>query len=203
MKANERYWRWASLSNEQHPVTLLGNKISDAEYQQRKRNILKAFEEGDGMDQILLTDMQLVLPNDMLMKVDLMSMANSLEVRVPFLDHDVVDFVFSLPPEFKIDRFHRKKILRDAFREQLPDELYDRPKQGFEVPLLSWFRKELKDKIMNEWLNEEFIAQQGIFDPKVINNLKKKLFSLKPADIHAQVWSIIVFQHWYQKYHSQ
>ncbi|MFP4287678.1 MAG: asparagine synthase (glutamine-hydrolyzing) [Bacteroidales bacterium] len=203
MKANERYWRWASLSNEQHPVALLRKRSSDTEYQQRKNSILKAFEVGEGLEQILLTDMQLVLPNDMLTKVDLMSMANSLEVRVPFLDHDVVDFVFSLPTEYKIDRFQRKKMLRDAFREELPTELYDRPKQGFEVPLLPWFRKELKDKIMNEWLSEEFIEQQGIFDLKVINNLKKKLFSLKPADIHAQVWSIIVFQQWYKKYHSQ
>lgn len=202
MPANERYWRWASLSTEEHPVALLKNKSSNADYQQRKSTLLKAFQEGEGMDEILLTDMQLVLPNDMLTKVDLMSMTNSLEVRVPFLDHQVVDFVFSLPSEYKIDQNQRKKMLRDAFRDILPVELYDRPKQGFEVPLLSWFRKELKDKIMNEWLHEGFIEQQGIFEPKVINNLKKKLFSLKPADIHAQVWSIIVFQHWYQKYHT-
>ncbi|MFW5757834.1 MAG: asparagine synthase (glutamine-hydrolyzing) [Bacteroidota bacterium] len=203
MESNQRYWRWASLSTEKHAVALLRNKTSDTEYQLRKNSILKNFGKEDGMDQILLTDMQLVLPNDMLTKIDLMSMANSLEVRVPFLDHDVVDFVFSLPSEYKIDRFQRKKMLRDAFRRELPSELYDRPKQGFEVPLLSWLRKELKDKIMNQWLNAEFIEQQGIFNLKVINKMKSNLFSLKPADIHAQVWSIIVFQHWYQKYHEK
>lgn len=84
--------------------------------------------------------MSLLLPNDMLMKVDLMSMANSLEVRVPLLDHRIVDFAFSLPTHFKIDTNEKKKILKDTFRHELPSIIFDRPKHGFEMPLLKWFK---------------------------------------------------------------
>ena len=74
--------------------------------------------------------MRLVLPNDMLTKVDLMSMANSLEVRVPFLDYEVVNFAFSLPDSYKINANGRKRILRDAFRDFLPEALYNRRGYG-------------------------------------------------------------------------
>jgi asparagine synthase (glutamine-hydrolysing) len=78
----------------------------------------------------------MLLPNDMLTKVDSMSMANSLEVRVPFLDHEIVDFAMNLPDSFKINEHSQKRILQDTFRNDLPDELYNRSKKGFEVPLL-------------------------------------------------------------------
>jgi asparagine synthase (glutamine-hydrolysing) len=115
------------------------------EAEKRKSYILRHVK--DTMNSILLSDMELVLVNDMLTKVDLMSMANSLEVRTPFLDYNVVDFAFTLPEQFKIDKHQRKKIVKDAFRSYLPDELYTRNKQGFEVPLLTWFRTELKSTI--------------------------------------------------------
>ncbi len=203
MRDSDRYWRWASFAPENYPSRLLLSHVSEEEYYDRKNELTRFVASDGGINSLLRNDMHLVLPNDMLTKVDMMSMANSLEVRVPFLDHDLVNLVFSMPEAFKIDKHGRKKILRDTFREDLPAELYTRPKQGFEVPLLSWFRKELKDTILKEWLNDELIENQGIFDPKVINNLKKKLFSSNPGEIHAQVWSIAVFQHWYKKFHSQ
>lgn len=199
---SERYWRWASFTEENDPVRLLTNPLNKAEYLERKKQLLTSIHSEGGMNQILQTDMNLVLPNDMLTKVDLMSMANSLEVRVPFLDHDVVNYVFQLPDQFKIDAKGRKKILRDTFRDDLPDELYQRSKQGFEVPLLDWFRGDLKERITDEWLNDDLIREQGIFNMEEINNLKKKLFSANPGEIHAQIWSIAVFQHWYHKYHK-
>ncbi len=195
----QRYWRWAAFSGEDYPSDLLIEPSHEETYEAFKSFLTSHLAEKNDINALLRNDMHLVLPNDMLAKVDMMSMANSLEVRVPFLDHDVVDLVFSLPGNFKIDQKGRKKILKDAFRDWLPPELYHRPKQGFEVPLLSWFQHQLKQPILDEWLDEDFIRAQGIFQPKVINNLKKRLFSSNPADIHAQVWSIVVFQHWYQK----
>ena len=117
------------------------------------------------LEDFLATDMELVLVGDMLVKVDLMSMANSLEVRSPFLDHEVVEFAFSLPTKFKIDKNIQKKIVQDTFRKYLPVELYNRPKHGFEIPLLDWFRKELRSKITGDLLSDTFIAEQNIFDP--------------------------------------
>ena len=115
------------------------------------------------------------------MKVDLMSMANGLEVRVPFLDYEVVNFVFSLPGSFKINNKIRKRILQDTFRDILPRQLYNRPKNGFEVPLLKWFRTEMKSLINDDLLSENFILQQGVFDYLEIDKLKQQLFSSNPG----------------------
>ena len=76
----------------------------------------------------------------------------------------------------------------------------DRPKQGFEVPLLKWFRGSLRGLIENDLLNDRFVMEQGIFDVQAVKDLKKKLFSWNPGDVHAQVWAMIVFQYWWKKY---
>ncbi len=150
------------------------------------------------MNDILLTDTHLVLPNDMLTKVDLMSMANGLEVRTPFLDYELVNFIFSLPEEFKINSKIRKRILQDTFKDVLPAQLYNRPKKGFEVPLIRWFRKEMKSLIMDDLLSKKFIEEQGIFNSNEIEKLKHQLFSSNPGDVHARIWGLIAFQHWWK-----
>jgi asparagine synthase (glutamine-hydrolysing) len=144
--------------------------------------------------------MKLVLANDMLTKVDLMSMANSLEVRVPFLDYEVVNFVFSLPASYKINRSMRKRILQDSFQDILPKELYNRPKKGFEVPLLKWLRTDMKSLIMDDLLSPKLIEEQALFSFSEVENLKKQLFSNSPGDVHARIWGLIVFQWWWKKY---
>ena len=76
----------------------------------------------------------------------------------------------------------------------LPPELYKRPKHGFEVPLLKWFRNELKSLITDDLLSDAFVEEQGIFDVQEVRKLKEKLFSNNPEDIHARIWALIVFQ---------
>lgn len=147
-----------------------------------------------------MTDMNMVLEGDMLTKVDRMSMANSLEVRVPFLDHELVNFAFSLPEEFKICSTHRKRILQDTFRDILPERLYKRPKHGFEVPLKSWFSSDLKNLIDNDLLSRKFIEEQGIFNPDKIDELKFKLNSSNPQESTGNIWGLIVFQYWWKKW---
>lgn len=200
----QRYWHWASFASEAQARRLLNpdfqNQASD--FGGRQQEFLSALTPSAGMNEVLLSDMHLVLPNDMLTKVDLMSMANSLEVRVPFLDFEVVNFLFSLPASHKIDGGMRKKILQDAFREELPPELYNRPKKGFEVPLLQWLRTEMKSEINDDLLSEKLIREQGIFNYAEIKKLKRNLFSLSPGDIHARIWALVVFQHWWKKWIS-
>lgn len=204
LTSKERYWRWAGYASEADAQSLLSTtskeKFVRQEYEIRKQNLLKLIPEKENINDILLTDLMLVLPNDMLAKVDLMSMAHGLEVRVPFLDYKLVNFIFSLPDAFKINGGIRKRILQDSFREILPAELYNRPKKGFEVPLLKWLRGEMKQRILEDLLHDSFIAEQGIFDPSVVKRLKKQLFSKNPGDIHARIWALIVFQFWWKKY---
>lgn len=206
LTAKERYWQWATFVSEKKALDLLSNDFQPEinDYQRDKEAILQFInnenKDENAFNEVLRTDLGLVLPSDMLTKVDLMSMANALEVRCPFLDYRLMDFVSQLPVSMKIDKTIRKKILQDTFRNDLPPELYKRPKHGFEVPLLKWFRTDLKSKIENEWLNDEFIKEQNIFSVKAIQQLKQQLFSNNPADAHASVWGIIVFQYWYKKY---
>jgi asparagine synthase (glutamine-hydrolysing) len=199
----ERYWRWCSFAGEDQATRVLSAKSREimvkGEYDARKKQILKHFSANGDMNELLRTDMDLVLANDMLFKVDMMSMANGLEVRVPFLDHRVVDFAFSLPLSSKIDGKMKKKIVQDAFREVLPPELYNRPKHGFEVPLLKWMRRELRSWV-DEMLDEKLIVEQGIFNFEEIRKIKTKLYSSNPEDSHARVWGLLVFQHWWKKY---
>jgi asparagine synthase (glutamine-hydrolysing) len=200
----QRYWRWAGFATENESLKLFADsaqeKIAQEEFERRKKEILRHIENDHSINSILRTDLELVLPNDMLTKVDLMSMANGLEVRVPFLDFEVVNFISSLPDEFKINKNIRKRILQDAFRDFLPTELYNRPKKGFEVPLLKWFRKEMKSTITDDLLSRERIESQGIFNYSQIDQLKRQLFSRNPGDVHARIWGLIVFQWWMRKY---
>ena len=200
----ERYWQWATLASGFEAMAVLHpetkEKVSVEEFKQRKKDILVHFNGEASLNDVLYTDMHMVLTNDMLTKVDSMSMANSLEVRVPFLDHNVVNYAFSLPEESKINGQMKKRILQDAFRDILPPELYRRPKHGFEVPLLKWFRNELRSLIEHDLLAKDFVEGQGIFDYAGINQLKKQLFSKNPEDVHARIWALIVFQSWWKKY---
>lgn len=200
MDAKDRYWRWAGYCGEADATNLLLKPIDWEEYKFRKGQILRTINGAADIHDVLYTDMHLVLPGDMLVKVDMMSMANSLEVRNPFLDYTVVDYAFNLPASYKIDAQGRKKILKDAFRSYLPDELYHRSKQGFEVPLLKWFRTELKSLIFDDLLSEEFVNQQQIFNYGTVNALKQQLLSNNPGDSAARVWGLVVFQYWYKKY---
>ncbi len=200
----ERYWRWAGFLTEKQAFNLLTpakqSEIDSTAFNLQKQNLLRHLKKGDSLEDFLATDVSMVLLSDMLMKVDLMSMANGLEVRSPFLDHEVVEFAFSLPTNYKIDKNMQKKIVQDAFRKYLPAELYNRPKHGFEIPLLDWFRKELRSLITGDLLNDEFMAEQKIFNVNTVKELKAKLFSKNPGDTHATVWALIVFQSWWKNY---
>lgn len=204
LSSKERYWRWAGFADEKTVLSLFSEKsragLLQEDYQATKSDLLKSIPDQESINDILFTDMGMVLSNDMLMKVDLMSMANSLEVRVPFLDYEVVNFIFSLPGEFKINSNIRKRILQDTFKEFLPAQLYNRPKKGFEVPLLKWFRREMKSLIADDLLSKRFIEEQGIFNYTEIEKLKRQLFSSNPGDVHARIWGLIVFQNWWKKF---
>jgi asparagine synthase (glutamine-hydrolysing) len=204
LNAKDRYWRWCTLNSQSNVLALLSKSLADEnEIENRKRILLENIAEQGDLNDVLYADTKMVLPGDMLTKVDLMSMANSIEVRVPLLDYTVVDFAFSLPVDFKIKGGETKRILKDAFREDLPAELFTRSKHGFEVPLLKWLKTGLRSLVENDLLEKNFIIEQGIFNYTEIEKLKGRLFSSNPGDVHANVWSLVVFQYWYKKYFLQ
>jgi asparagine synthase (glutamine-hydrolysing) len=198
LNLQDRYWRWASIATLQQASELLKKKSDPTIFKQRKEAILRLLN--DDFNSLLFTDVKLVLQNDMLVKTDVMSMANSLEVRTPLLDYRLVEFLFTLPYTFKIPPDSQKKILRDSVAHLLPQEILTRKKHGFEVPLLKWFQKELRSSIESNWLNDNYIEQQGIFNVEEIKKLKQQLYSSNPQDAVARVWGLIAFQHWYKKH---
>ena len=125
-------------------------------------------------------------------------MMNGLEVRPPFLDHDVVDYVMQLPSSYKIEANSRKKILKEAFEGLLPAEIFSRKKQGFEVPLHKWFKGELRGMI-DELLSEKFLKEQNIFHPEEVKKIRAQMNSGNSGDSVARVWGLIVFQKWWIK----
>lgn len=193
----DAYWKWCSFTDEQVVKRELKNQtISLIELKQKYTS---HFSASSDVNDVLYGDQLLVLPNDMLTKTDRMSMDNSLEVRTPFLDHTLVTFINSLPESYKIDGRMKKKILQDAFRSDLPQELYNRPKKGFEVPLQSWCETELQD-LIQDLLSKHFIEEQGIFNYDAIAGLKDVKYMSSHGDAPAHIWALIVFQSWWKHY---
>jgi asparagine synthase (glutamine-hydrolysing) len=202
LKADERYWRWCVFADETTTASMFGKPMfSEAIMNARKQELYQLIDESD-LNTSLLADMKMVLPNDMLTKVDLMSMANSLEVRTPLLDYTVVNFAFQIPFQYKLRNGVTKSILKDAFRADLPEELFNRGKKGFEVPLTHWLKTGLWSLIDEDLLSERFVTEQGIFNYESIRSLKQQLQSNNPGDAHARIWGLLVFQYWYRKYFS-
>lgn len=149
------------------------------------------------LNDYLIADQSFVLPNDMLKKVDQMSMAHALEVRVPFLDHHVVEFANSLPSEWKFSHINGKIILKDAFKTELPDSILNRRKKGFEIPLQMWLHEQM-DELFNEaYFTEKYIEDQSVFNFKFVQNLKSDWKNGRVGENIYMVWAILSFQHWY------
>jgi len=200
LSRKDRYWRWCGFIDESEAESMIKKKINVQEYHGRKLEILKyVYSKGD-INDILFTDVELVLANDMLVKVDMMSMAHGLEVRSPFLDYNIAEFAFTLPESSKINVNLSKRILKDTFNKDLPLSIREKKKKGFEVPLLKWLQTELRPIISNDLLNDDFIKNQKIFDVKEIQKLRLKLLSNNPEEVHAQIWGLVVFQYWWKKY---
>jgi len=202
MSPGDRYWKWCSISGEEESKVLLRDGIVELkEYRDRKHELTRfASETGQSMNPVLRNDQMMVLPGDMLQKVDLMSMAHALEVRVPFLDHRVVEFVNKLPADFRIKGNKRKIILKELAAEVLPTEIIHRKKHGFEVPVQSWLQGPLAYLLDGELFEKNFIKSQQIFDFQRIQEIRRALTSANPGDSAAKLWALIVFQHWWKKY---
>jgi len=188
----ERYWDWCSFSSEADVNDLLNSDFS-----------MPTKWDGNSIESItdlLITDQSFILPNDMLKKVDLMSMAHSLEVRTPFLDHHFVEFANSLPESYKLNGKEGKYILKEAYRNELPEEILYRSKQGFEVPIQDWLSDEIEELLDSEMFSEEYVKGQGLFDHKYIALLGKNLKNSDFGDKIYLVWSLLVFQNWWNKH---
>jgi asparagine synthase (glutamine-hydrolysing) len=150
----------------------------------------------DHVSRMLYTDLKTYLPDDILVKVDRMSMAHSLEVRAPFLDYRIIEFAASLASDWKIKGSSKKIILRKAFSRLLPEGILNRPKQGFTVPLDTWFRGDLKP-FAETALTHASLAEY--LEPSAVQSLWLEHQQNK-ADHGSVLWSLLMFALWQQEY---
>ena len=143
-------------------------------------------------------DFETYLPEDVLTKVDRMSMAHSIESRVPLLDNEVIEFAATLPSALKIRNGRRKHVLKEAVRTLLPGEIVDRKKQGFGVPLGVWFRGGLTD-IFSDVLCSSRTRQRGYFEPRFVDRLVQEHLSGR-RDHTLRLWQLLVFELWHRQY---
>jgi len=142
-------------------------------------------------------DTKLYLPNDILTKVDRMSMAHSIEARVPLLDHHFVEFAATIPPELKFRGNTTKYIFKKAMEGILPNDILYRTKRGFAVPLSRWFRGQLND-FVRDLLLDSTSRQRGIFNPAYVERLLE--LNARGRDLDLQLWSLITFELWCRRF---
>jgi asparagine synthase (glutamine-hydrolysing) len=148
------------------------------------------------LDQLLDVDVNTYLPGDLLAKIDIATMAYSLEGRSPLLDHELMELAASLPPELKAGRGRRKRILRSALRGWVPDEILDAPKRGFELPVARWFRGELRDYTREVLLDTSAISRGWCREAEVCRLLDEHANGTR--DHGRGIWRLLMLELWYQ-----
>ena len=163
---------------------------------ENKYDLISNFRKGhvDPINSMLSADLGFSLSGDMLVKVDRMSMANSLEIRSPFLDKDLVEFSFQIPGFWKVGTFKGKKILRSAFSDRVPDWSINLPKKGFEVPIAKWLKSDLKNLLFESTSNKK-LEKLGFKNTNIIESWKKDLFKGK-RDTSWKLWTLIAYERW-------
>jgi asparagine synthase (glutamine-hydrolysing) len=163
--------------------------------------IVRAMLEGPASDRLtnqIRCDMRLYLPENILPKVDLMSMATSLEARVPYLDNDVIDLALSIPGDLKVRGGVRKWILKAAFAGRLPPQILNRGKEGFSIPLKNWLNGTWNG-LMHELLCAENLAADGIFDAHYIAGMMQEHESGAHNHSHT-LWGLMVYHLWRDRF---
>ncbi len=153
----------------------------------------KAFYT-DAREDIMLMDLLVYHPDDILVKVDRAGMAVSLESRIPLLDKDVVEFALSLPLDYKIRGGVQKSVLRDVLFKYIPKDMMERPKKGFSMPVAKWCRTGGLREWMEESLADERIMREGILNNNIIKKIKREF--LKTGRYSEKVWYLCVFEQW-------
>ena len=162
--------------------------------------VTRAFDESSGdalLDRMLETDVRTYLPGDLLVKMDVATMAHSLEARSPLLDHELMQLAASLPPDMKVRGTEKKVGLRAAMRGTLPDEILDGRKQGFEVPLAEWLRGDLRE-LLGDVLLGAPATERGYFREARVRRLVDEHLAGR-RDNARGLWTLLVFELWHQR----
>jgi asparagine synthase (glutamine-hydrolysing) len=198
-----RYARYVSWFDEEQRAELYSSDFSGliGDFDAARSVIADAWLGTSGediVDHMLGVDTATYLPDDLIAKIDIATMAHALEARSPLLDHELMEFAASIPADLKVRGREKKWIFREALRDWLPDEILDRPKQGFSVPVGDWFRKELRDHVHEVLLDERSLSR-GYFRAEAIHNLLAR----QEAGVDTaskRVWALFMLEQWHREF---
>ena len=198
----DRYTRWMSVFNEETKQPLYSDFFREQTRGANATGVLgEWFKRANGigiLDAMLLTDQMTYLPNDLLVKVDIASMAVSLEARSPFLDQHVIEFAASLPQHLKLRGLTSKYLLKKVLRKFLPAENLNRGKMGFGVPVGHWFRGQMQP-FLREVLLSEKASRRGLFKPETVKQLIE-LHTCGERDYSQQLWTLLMLELWFNRF---
>ena len=196
-----------------HSVSILGDGLRSRLFSSEMRQNLQGYQAVDvirgvmrdaptdhDLKRVQYADVKTYLPGDILTKVDRASMANSLEVRVPMLDHHFVEWAAGLPAEFNLRGRQGKYLLKKALEPSLPRDVLYRDKMGFAVPLASWFCGPLRERLRNA-LTGAVLGDAGLFDMRYIETLMNQHES-RSRDHSAPLWSLVMFESFLRQVHD-
>lgn len=197
----DRYFDWVSAFNTDSATSLYSNEfLRNYPVTNASGLIANWLEKGNGggiVDLSMLTDQMTYLPNDLLVKVDIASMAVSLEARSPLLDHKVIEFAASLPQSIKLGGWGTKGLLKKVASRFVPPEVIYRRKMGFCVPITHWFRGELKGYLQDVLLSSESL-KRGLFRPEAVRTLVQDHISGK-YDSTTELYTLLMLELWFQR----
>jgi asparagine synthase (glutamine-hydrolysing) len=197
-----RYFEWISLFNETRRADLYREnflaELPDADPFEFLAQAFNRSRHRDPVTSASLTDLVTYLPCDLMTKVDIASMANSLECRAPFLDHRVVELAARMPMAYKLHHGRGKRILRQSFPDLLPNRVMRRPKMGFGVPLERWFRDELRDYSRQVLLDPGALAR-GYFRPGAVKRMLDE-HQAGAFDHGYRLWGLLFFELWHRQW---
>ncbi|PYS68710.1 MAG: asparagine synthase (glutamine-hydrolyzing) [Acidobacteria bacterium] len=194
---------FAVFSRAMQPALLSGStleKVGTIDPYYRLRSLLENTDAVSFLDRLLYADTKTYL-HELLMKQDQMSMATSIESRVPFLDHKLVEFTAKLPERLKLRGSTTKYILRESMKGLLPDTILNRPKMGFPVPIGSWFRGAYRS-VVDEYVLSDRALSRGIFDPAYVKTLVHR-HQVVGEDHSERLWSLVNFEMWQRQFLDQ
>lgn len=196
-EAAERHQAWFGIASPTQIEQLFaapGSTSTCAVIAKPFRDAIAGARFENPLAEALYLDFSLYLPDDLLMKIDRASMACSLELRTPFLDHRLIEFAAGLPVELKMRRFELKSLLKKAVAPWLPRRIVYRQKRGFSVPVARWLRQELRP-LVDEMLSESRLKTEGIFDPAYVRKMINGHQSGR-ADYRKPLWALLCFELW-------
>lgn len=192
------HYRWMTFLGPQSRRRLyrpsLAAALATSDVHREVREAIGAYQADDPINRALYADLRIYLADDILQKVDRMSMAASLETRAPFLDTDLMELVFSMPGTLKVRGGERKYVLKQALRGVLPDSILTRRKEGFSIPMKQWLRHELQP-LMRDLLSPERIVRRGFFSPAEVARMIDSHVAGRANYAH-QLFSLMVLERW-------